>query len=236
MPFFFKGRKNVAIVSPYAGTTRDVLEISLDIGGYPIVLCDTAGLRHSHDPVEKEGLARAKKVASMADLIVMVVDACSIPESLSSAGLDGFIRNECDRLSLPIAPETDFFILVNKSDLTDTLPDWTSENPSVCVMSCRTEKGLDSFLARFEGKLANLCARPQQEAPLITSSRQRHHLQAAVDCLTEFSEMVKHEGDLALAGEFLRKAARQIGYITTGGRIETEEMLDVLFQSFCIGK
>ena len=127
-------------------------------------------------------------------------------------------------------------VVINKTDIVDISYDW-NESPAVCSMSCKTEQGLTDFLARLESKLAQLCANPQNEAPLITSSRQRNHMQSAHNHLSNFVEILcQEQGDLALAGEQLRKAARQIGYITTGGKIGTEEVLDVLFGSFCIGK
>ncbi|KAI9554383.1 hypothetical protein GHT06_019655 [Daphnia sinensis] len=179
-------RRNVAIVSPYAGTTRDILEISLDIGGYPIVLCDTAGLRHSVDPVENEGLRRAREAASTADLVIIVMDASTGPLQLSTKEM---ARLECERLNLS-----------------------------------------------FSKSHTELCANPMQEAPLITSSRQRHHVQVAFKHLEKFLDIIEQQGDLALAGEQLRRSAKQIGSITARGKIDTEEMLDVLFRSFCIGK
>lgn len=99
----FLGRRNVAIVSPYAGTTRDVLEISLDIGGFPVVICDTAGLRHSVDPVENEGLRRAKEAAATADLVIIVMDASRGPESLWQWPSKDLVRHECERLNLPFS-------------------------------------------------------------------------------------------------------------------------------------
>lgn len=100
---FLLGRRNVAIVSPYAGTTRDILEISLDIGGFPIVLCDTAGLRHSIDPVENEGLKRAREAASLADLIIIVIDASEEPANLLDRPMEEIVRTECSRLNLPFS-------------------------------------------------------------------------------------------------------------------------------------
>lgn len=87
------GRRNAAIVSPFAGTTRDILEINLDIGGYPVVLCDTAGLRISNDPVEKEGLKRAKEAALSADLVIIVVDAVLDQSQLKNASLDRLVAD-----------------------------------------------------------------------------------------------------------------------------------------------
>lgn len=96
----YLGRREAAIVSPFAGTTRDVLEISLDIGGYPVVLCDTAGLRLSDDPIENEGLKRAKVTASLADLVIIVVDASKL-STLEHSSLAEFIDDQCSRLNVP---------------------------------------------------------------------------------------------------------------------------------------
>ena len=95
----YLGRREAAIVSPFAGTTRDVLEISLDIGGFPVVLCDTAGLRLSDDPVENEGLKRAKSIASMADLVMIVVDPSKI-SALERSSLTDFIDDQCSQLNV----------------------------------------------------------------------------------------------------------------------------------------
>lgn len=108
--------------------------------------------------------------------------------------------------------------------------------PNVCTVSCKTEKGLETFVSRLQSELSEICANAQQESPLITSSRQRHHLKNAYGNLKNCIEILGRNGDLALASDALRKVARQIGSITASGRINTEEMLDVLFQSFCIGK
>ena len=104
------------------------------------------------------------------------------------------------------------------------------------AISCKTGKGLEEFLVNLEVKLAQLCANPLAEAPLITSSRQRHHVQVASQHLEIFLDILEQQGDLALAGEYLRRSAKQLSSITARGKIDTEEMLDVLFRSFCIGK
>ena len=124
---------------------------------------------------------------------------------------------------------------MNKMDLMP-FPLPATEEAGVCAMSCKTEEGLATFLTNLQGKLAELCSNPLEEAPLITSTRQRHHLEAAQKHLAQFLSILNHQGDLALAGEHLRNAAKQISLITVSGRIDTEEMLNVLFQSFCIGK
>lgn len=124
-------------------------------------------------------------------------------------------------------------MLLNKLDLVS--PN-VNRSPELSAISCKTERGLGEFLVHLEGKLAELCANPLQESPLITSSRQRHHVQLASEYLDNFLDIVEHQGDLALAGEYLRRSANQLGSITARGKIDTEEMLDVLFRSFCIGK
>ena len=118
----------------------------------------------------------------------------------------------------------------------ETAKMWQGKDETdVCALSCKTELGLARFLGLLQAKVAALCANPAEEAPLITSSRQRFHLERCRAELDEFLNLVRQpNGDLALAGHRLRMAARQIGYIT--GRIDAEEVLDVLFNSFCIGK
>ena len=80
-----------------------MLEISLDVGGYPIVLCDTAGLRLSEDPIESEGLKRARAAAADADIVLMVVDAQQLPANFASLSLDRFFADECRRLNVAIS-------------------------------------------------------------------------------------------------------------------------------------
>nr|CAH0109552.1 unnamed protein product [Daphnia galeata] len=206
------GRRNVAIVSPYAGTTRDVLEISLDIGGFPVVICDTAGLRHSVDPVENEGLRRAKEAAATADLVIIVMDASRGPESLWQWPSKDLVRHECERLNLQFNPENNYMVLLNKLDLVSSSATTINFRPDLSAISCKTEKGLAEFLVNLEGKLAQLCANPLEEAPLITSSRQRHHVQLASQHLETFLDIVQHQGDLALAGEYLRRSAKTIRF------------------------
>lgn len=120
---------------------------------------------------------------------------------------------------------------MNKTDL--LAHDWTNST-GLCSISCKTGQGLSEFTNVLKERLSDLCSDSLQESPLITSTRQRNHLQKSVDHLQLFLDIVKRNGDLALAGECLRKAAKEIANITA--RIDVEEMLDVLFRSFCIGK
>lgn len=130
-------------------------------------------------------------------------------------------------------PDGNYIVLANKLDLISSSPC----SPGICTMSCKTEQGLEEFLERLQSKVAEMCANPLEEAPLITSSRQRHHVQVASEHLRNFLDIIQcHGGDLALAGEYLRRSSNQIGSITARGKVDTEEMLDVLFRSFCIGK
>lgn len=143
-----------------------------------------------------------------------------------------FLHLKC--LFYTLDAEGNYLVLLNKLDLTSSS---VSINQSaVSALSCKTGQGLEEFLVDLEKKLAELCANPMQEAPLITSSRQRHHVQVAFRHLEKFLDIIEQQGDLALAGEQLRRSAKQIGSITARGKIDTEEMLDVLFRSFCIGK
>ena len=123
-------------------------------------------------------------------------------------------------------------VLINKTDLLEE--NFSDKSSASCPISCKTGQGLDRFLAKFTAELANLCASPSEECAVIASSRQRQHLERCAESVDCFLEILQRDGDLALAGQRLRQAAKQIGHIT--GRIDTEEMLDVLFRSFCIGK
>ena len=124
-------------------------------------------------------------------------------------------------------------VLINKMDLVKETWSHLSE---ACTISCKTEQGLEMFMARLKSELSYLCASDLEEAPLITTDRQRYHIKKASIHLANCIDILERNGDLALAAEALRKVARQISSTTASGRIETEEMLDVLFQSFCIGK
>ena len=201
-------RREVAITAATAGTTRDVIEVALDLAGFPVLLADTAGLRESADAVEEEGVRRARARASRADLKVIVIDATR-PEEKSA------LRDLID---------ADAILVANKVDL---LPPDAPASEGV-ALSVKTGAGMDRLLAALGAAVA---ARFQPAgAAVVTRARHRAALEDCRAALVRFGAAALPE----LAAEDLRAAAGALGRIT--GRVDVEDMLDILFREFCIGK
>ncbi|XP_022353930.1 tRNA modification GTPase GTPBP3, mitochondrial isoform X3 [Enhydra lutris kenyoni] len=201
-------RKPVSIVSPEPGTTRDVLEIPVDLAGFPALLSDTAGLREGVGPVEQEGVRRARESCNFLDTVVAPAGAGS--------------PNESSRRLL---------LVLNKSDLLPPGgPDPSPNLPPHLLLSCLTGEGLDDLLEALRKELAEVCGDPSTGPPLLTRARHQHHLQGCLDALGHY----RQTKDLALAAEALRLARGHLGRITGGG--STEEILDIIFRDFCVGK
>jgi tRNA modification GTPase len=208
-------RREAAIVSPEAGTTRDVVELHLNLGGLAVVLADTAGLRPVAEGVEKEGIRRAVTRAQGADLVLWVVDATAP---------DPYFPPELHRLSGEV------FRVRNKIDLLGVgLPDEKMDAASVWL-STRTGDGI----GRLEEKIAAAARSRTQggEQALITTARHRHHIAAAAAALGDF--LAGDRGALELRAEDLRLAAQALGRLV--GRVDAEEILGAIFGRFCIGK
>jgi tRNA modification GTPase len=209
--------RSAAIVSPHAGTTRDVIEVNLDLGGYPVTVLDTAGIRDSDDPVEQEGMRRARERASQADLILWVVDAT-------------------DPMPPPVDlherfPET--WVALNKCDIiqkdSKTYPRWLRDHKSVMI-SAKTGDSFGKLLMMLEDFLVNNFS--INESVVITRERHRHLLSRCHQALGRaLGEPLGREDIIA---EELRLAARDLGRLT--GRVDVEDVLDVIFRDFCIGK
>ncbi|MBM3776089.1 MAG: tRNA uridine-5-carboxymethylaminomethyl(34) synthesis GTPase MnmE [Acidobacteria bacterium] len=209
-------RRDAAIVSAVAGTTRDVIEVHLDLGGYPVVVADTAGLRESADVVECEGVRRALARAGDADLKLVLLDASSMPpDAVTRAQMTGEV-----------------VVAVNKIDLVDGRAPRTlaleGNDGAPLPISLRTGQGLEDLLKTLTARVAALL-RPS-EAPALTRLRHREALQACSESLTRAAHAAAPE----LRAEDIRLAARAIGRIT--GRFDVEDVLDVIFREFCIGK
>ncbi|MEO8558255.1 MAG: GTPase, partial [Rhodospirillales bacterium] len=202
-------QRDAAIVSEIAGTTRDVVEVSLDLGGWPVTLADTAGLRDSDDAIEREGVRRARLRADHADLRLGVLDAGN-PQSM--AALYGVVGSED-------------LLLLNKRDLVGATPDWAP--PTAQAVSIKTGQGVDALLGELETRVAVML---QSAAPTPTRARHRAAVRDCVDALRRALQQDETE----LLGEDLRLAARSLGRIT--GRVEVEDILDAVFGEFCIGK
>jgi tRNA modification GTPase len=210
-------RREAAIVSPYPGTTRDVLEVHLDLEDYPVTVLDTAGIRPSDDPIEQEGVRRATQQARNADLVLWVHDATDF-------------RSEEQMLKQENTP---VWKVVNKMDLVADRAAMQArfrEGEPVYFISSLTGSGvveLLSAIARFAEKAFTL------EPAVVTRERHRAHLEEALSCLLE-AEAIAGSGRDELLAEQLRLAARALGKLL--GRIDVEDVLDVIFRDFCIGK
>ncbi|MSO92328.1 MAG: tRNA uridine-5-carboxymethylaminomethyl(34) synthesis GTPase MnmE [Rhodospirillales bacterium] len=204
-------KRDVAIVSAIAGTTRDVIEVHLDLGGYPAILADTAGLRESGDIVEQEGIRRTRARAEAADLKIAVFDAQAWPDAQTSALVDDTTM-----------------VVLNKVDLQAHNGQESFKNQPLYTTSVKTGEGIQSLLEALESRVAGLCG--STELPLITRARHREALQDCLSALERF--LAGHEPELL--AEDLRLATRALGRIT--GKVDVEDMLDIVFRDFCIGK
>jgi tRNA modification GTPase len=203
--------RDAAIVSAQAGTTRDVVECRLDLGGVPAVLADTAGLRRSVDEIEQEGVRRARARAREADLVLAVFAADAAPDEETLALVE----------ALPAA-----ILVATKADL--AAPPGMLAGRPVLATSARTGSGLGQLkaaLAAAAARQAGLAG-----APLLTRARHRAALTEAVARLGEAAAAPLPE----LAAEAYRGAVLALGRLT--GRVGIEEILDVVFADFCIGK
>lgn len=251
-------RRPAAIVSPIAGTTRDVVEVRMDIAGWPVVVSDTAGLREAtNDPVEQEGMRRARRVARAADVVVLMHDASEggaevmtdmVNERLQilrEGASNGMDTNETDVDDDD--RRTSVMCVVNKMDLVDEAKVETSgevDEIAVVWTSLARDNGVDVVVTQLEHELrqrldsSGMTGGDGGSAPLVTRARHRHHLREAVRSLTSFLEGRTGEMSvlkpLDLSAEDLRIATKEVGAIT--GVIQTEEVLDVIFSEFCIGK
>ena len=199
-------QREAAITSPIAGTTRDVIEVAIDLGGYPVVLADTAGLRESADIVEQEGLRRALARAEAAELRLFVFDA----------------RRPEDAAGASAWPDRDTLLVANKIDLIDASPP-----PGALAVSALTGAGLTGLIETLTRRIA---ADYDMAAPLLTRARHRAALEEAHHALQRSLDAPLPE----FTAEDLRLAWRSLGRIT--GSVDVEDLLDVIFADFCIGK
>ena len=237
--FNLLAKRDAAIVSSIAGTTRDVLELTLDLGGVRCTLCDTAGVRESTlDAIEREGIKRAKIAAEKADIVVAMIDGTDSTQGWEA--LQGILSDLSDGSLMNRT-----MVVMNKLDLVvnPTSLEWTRQVPTFGV-SCDTHQGVDAFLDALTERVVSRVSQPTTttgsegnsgESALITRARHRQHVEAAVEALNRFSTLAQ-QGPLAvdMAAEELRLATSELGRIT--GAVDVEDVLDVLFADFCIGK
>ncbi|QWG23562.1 tRNA uridine-5-carboxymethylaminomethyl(34) synthesis GTPase MnmE [Bradyrhizobium sediminis] len=211
-------RREVAIVSPHAGTTRDIIEVQLDLDGYPVTVIDTAGIRETEDPVEQEGVRRARARAAEADLVLWLADAEH--EKILHQG------------------EAPVWLVRNKIDLDGGRSGATRAGGDAGRKGASAEFRIS---ASHGDGLAELIAALVQFAQvyfgsdtgaLIGRARQRKLLEEAVASLRRSTEVIGAGEELA--AEELRSAAHSLGRLL--GRVDIEDILDVIFREFCIGK
>ena len=205
--------REAAIVSKTKGTTRDIIEVHIQLGGYSVIIADTAGLRETQEEVESEGVRRARKLAEDADMKLVMFDATHFPNiaEISKKYLDDdaiAVFNKVDIINQPVPFELDFH--------------------KAFLISALTGEGLDPLLSTLQDKIQKRLK--NAEIPPLTRARHRESLEAVLDALGRAERAVLPE----LAAEDLRLAARALARIT--GRVDVEDVLDVIFMDFCIGK
>jgi tRNA modification GTPase len=203
--------RDAAIVSAQAGTTRDIVECRLILGGVPVTLADTAGLRATEDEIESEGVRRARRRAEEADVLLAVFPADSTPDAHTLA---------------LVADREDALLVVTKCDL--AAPPTRIDGRAVVPTSARDGTGLADLMAEIAGRAEQHAG--AADAPLITRARHRAALQEAHALLRQAQEARQPE----LTAEAFRGVVRALGRLT--GHVGVEDVLDIVFGDFCIGK
>lgn len=231
-------KRSASIVSPVKGTTRDVVEVRMDISGYPVILADTAGISDDiSNEIELEGVRRSKERIVLSSLIILMFDINDVP---TKEHLD-------KKISEIIGADEDhsqkqILVVLNKTDLTqNSKQHFESTNERTFLyISCITGEGITKLIETIQEKIGNYMKLGNNEISsesVITRSRHRIHLDQANKSLTTFIEMHDDgaiQSHLDVAAEELRESINCIGRIT--GRIDIEDILDQLFKDFCIGK
>ena len=204
-------QREAVIVSEIEGTTRDAIDIHLDIDGYPVIFTDTAGLRRTSEEIEQKGIAIAYDKAKDADIVICLFDSLkNIPQEFDFVDENKkiYVANKDDKLS-----DEQKIILNNKGYI---------------LISAKYHQGIDILLKSISDKIRDKFS--SNSGLLITRQRYREALRNTVNYLSEFN----FNKEIELSAEDIRLACREIGKIT--GRIEVDEILDKIFGSFCIGK
>jgi tRNA modification GTPase len=216
-------RREAAIVSPYAGTTRDILEVHLDLDCYPVTLLDTAGIRESSEPIEQEGVRRARERAAAADLVLWVIDGSASGRTLDDAS--------------GIGQMAVIWRVENKIDLAANKPQEGHQLKNECIfdysISVANGDGMDGLVASLAGFAREYFS--GAESGIVTRARHRRALEDTVAALERALAEAGIGGSREeLIAEELRAAATTLGRLT--GRVDVEDILDVIFRDFCIGK
>ncbi len=204
-------KREAVIVSDIEGTTRDAIDIHLDINGYPVIFTDTAGLRTTDEQIEQKGIEIAYKKAKDADIIVCLFDGLkNIPQEFENI------------------KENQKIYVANKIDKIEDKQKTELSNKGYLLISAKHNQGIDALLQTISSKIKDKFT--SSSGALITRQRYREALYNTINYLSEFG----FDKEIELSAEDIRLACREIGKIT--GRIEVDEILDKIFGSFCIGK
>lgn len=202
-------RREAAIVTDIAGTTRDIVEVRVTLGGQVVWIADTAGLRETGDVVEAEGVRRARRAAAEADLRIHVIDGAAPSPPLGPIeAQDIVVFNKADARTAALAPE------------------------GALLVSAATGEGIDTLESRIAGFVSQRAA--SVEAPVITRARHREKLAAGLASLVSARDALAQDIGAELAAEDVRMALRQLSSVI--GKVDVEDVLGAVFSKFCIGK
>ena len=226
--------RQAAIVSPHAGTTRDVLEVSLELGGYKVIVSDTAGLRETEDDVEKLGIERALARVADADVVVALADASSDVSDVNLSSVDLAHKDV-----ITVWNKTDVLDESRTRCLVEMENELVADGYEAARVSCLTGDGVDAFVTTLTRVVARKCAvdatassiDDDTDALAITRSRHRVNLSR---CVAALAAALAADVPLELRAEELKSAARALARVT--GAYDVEDVLDVVFSDFCIGK
>ena len=207
-------KREVAIVSEEKGTTRDVIEVYLNIEGYPVIMADTAGIRDTQNKIEKKGISLAINKSKESDLSLIVIDNSS--RKINSK-IENLINENC-------------IVVLNKSDV-DNKQNHNFKKATVVLISVKNNKNINQLIAKIKEKLS----RKFITSNMILITRERHRFKLK-ECLKEINNFLKKDQNknIEMAAEDLRQATRHLGSIV--GKVDVEEILGSIFKDFCIGK
>ena len=207
-------KRDAAIVSEEKGTTRDVIEIHLNIDGYPVTLADTAGIRHTNNEVEKKGVSLAISKSKESDLCLIMIDN-------SSRDIDSKIKDLID---------DDCIIVLNKSDI-NSKPNFNFNKLDAVLISVKDNQNINELITKIKNRLSKIYLTSNN----VLVTRERHRVKLN-KCLNEIDNFLKKDQnkDIEMAAEDLRLAVRHLSGIV--GKVDVEEILDSIFKDFCIGK
>eukprot|EP00948_MAST-09A_sp_MAST-9A-sp1_P000971 g971.t1 len=255
-------RKPTAIVSPEAGTTRDVVTVSLDIDGHCVHLSDTAGIRRREQDIfvsdiEQEGIRRALELADSADIVVNMHDFADHVSKTDPENIEN--KNKATDLMASSGAATDLrtgrgtsareLSVLNKVDMWSDASDLKSQSEAdgYQLISCKTGEGIDAFMERLSKEVSTILQENEDsrgviETPIMSRERHRVILSEVLYKIQEFHRLTTPDtdktgvsfGHLEIAVEELREAGESIGKLA--GRLDTEDVLDIIFKEFCIGK